>query len=175
MLGCGFDADVVRRLHNRRSGNIHRLSYAKPMLDSILSYRFPEIRVSCRDSATDDWADPSDIAVFWTFVFNLPAYAAGLSIAPQADGADGSLDVCTFPGGSVWRGLLHLGAVMLGRHQQWGHCLSTRAKAIRLESDQRVPYQMDGDPGGFLPVEIEVLPQRVTLVVPAENTHQTKA
>jgi diacylglycerol kinase family enzyme len=29
-----------------------------------------------------------------------------------------------------------------------------------------VPYQLDGDPGGFLPLDIEVLPERLTLWVP---------
>jgi diacylglycerol kinase family enzyme len=30
-----------------------------------------------------------------------------------------------------------------------------------------VPYQLDGDLGGFLPVEIEILPMRMTLLVPS--------
>ena len=49
------------------------------------------------------------------------------------------------------------------------------AKTIRIESDVDVPYQMDGDPGGVLPVEIEVLPQRVTLVAPAPGVDDTLA
>jgi diacylglycerol kinase (ATP) len=37
---------------------------------------------------------------------------------------------------------------------------------VRIESDVPVPYQLDGDPGGYLPLEIEVLPNRLTLIVP---------
>jgi diacylglycerol kinase family enzyme len=36
---------------------------------------------------------------------------------------------------------------------------------LRIESDDAVPYQLDGDPGGVLPVEITILPQRVRLLV----------
>jgi diacylglycerol kinase (ATP) len=31
-----------------------------------------------------------------------------------------------------------------------------------------VPYQLDGDPGGLLPLDVQVLPGRLTLVVPRE-------
>jgi diacylglycerol kinase family enzyme len=35
---------------------------------------------------------------------------------------------------------------------------------ISIESDEPVPYQLDGDPGGELPVTIRVLPGRLTFV-----------
>jgi diacylglycerol kinase family enzyme len=38
-------------------------------------------------------------------------------------------------------------------------------EALRIESDEPVPYQLDGDPGGLLPVDVEVLPERLRLVV----------
>ena len=43
-------------------------------------------------------------------------------------------------------------------------CNATR---VRIESKEPVHYQLDGDPGGMLPLEIEVLPARITLVHPA--------
>ena len=36
--------------------------------------------------------------------------------------------------------------------------------SILIESDESVPYQLDGDPGGELPVRIRVLPGRLTFV-----------
>ncbi len=45
MAGCGFDADVVRRVHQSRRGHIHHLSWAKPIVDSIRKYDYPELRV----------------------------------------------------------------------------------------------------------------------------------
>ena len=38
-----------------------------------------------------------------------------------------------------------------------------------VTADAKVPYQLDGDPGGFLPVNIAVVPKRLTLVVPKEK------
>jgi diacylglycerol kinase family enzyme len=97
---------------------------------------------------------------------NLPRYAAGLQIAPDALGDDGLLDVCTFKRGSLWSGLRYLGGILLRQHKWWEDFVTHRAESIRIESDVPVPYQLDGDPGGVLPLDIRVLPARVTFLVP---------
>ncbi len=156
MLSCGFDAEVVRRVHEERSGHIHQLAYAKPILDSILNYQYPELRVYCDDE--------EPIFARWCFVFNLPKYAMGLRIAPEAIGHDGLLDVCTFKDGSLISGLTYLSGIVLGQHQSWRDCTVKRAVSVRIESDGDVPFEVDGDPGGKLPADIEVLPNRLTLL-----------
>lgn len=169
MLSCGFDAEVVRRLHDDRSGNIHHFSYAKPILDSIRSYEYPLLRVYYRadsehdEEAVDSW---TELAAHWVFVFNVPSYAVGLRIAPMASPVDGKLDIASFTGDSFWHGLYHFSAVMLGQHQSLEGFQAVRATHLRIESDQQVPYQVDGDPGGFLPVEVRILPERLSLLVP---------
>jgi diacylglycerol kinase family enzyme len=40
---------------------------------------------------------------------------------------------------------------------------------VRIASDRSVPYQLDGDPGGQLPLEIEVLPSRLTILASARR------
>ncbi|HUG67792.1 MAG TPA: diacylglycerol kinase family protein [Pirellulaceae bacterium] len=167
MAGCGFDAEVVRRLHNERTGHIHHLSYAKPIWDSIHNYDYPELRVHCEIPASDSTpARTQTITARWAFVVNLPRYAGGLRIAPDASGNDGLLDVCTFKDGSLWSGLRYLSGVILGQHASWDDCVTVRAAKIRIDSDSPVPLQLDGDPSGFLPTEIDVLPDHLTLLVP---------
>lgn len=169
MLGCGFDAEVVRRLHRERKGHIHHLSYAKPILDSIRNYEYPELRVhyDAAPKGKDGAADSSVLTGCWAFVVNLPRYAGGLSIIPGADGSDGLLDVCTFKRGSLWNGLMYLGGVWFGQHRSWRDFETVRAPRIRIETDAPdVPYQLDGDPGGVLPVDVEILPGRITVLAP---------
>ncbi|HRX80202.1 MAG: hypothetical protein H6821_07675 [Planctomycetaceae bacterium] len=170
MAGCGFDAEVVRRLHVERTGHIHHLSYIKPIWDSIHNYEYPELHIHCEIPASDSQpAHTRTITARWAFVVNLPRYAGGLRIAPDAVGNDGLLDVCTFKDGSLWNGLRYLSGVILGQHASWDDCVTVRAEKIRIESDEPVPLQLDGDPGGFLPVEIEVLPSHLTLLVPKQS------
>lgn len=159
MAGCGFDAEVVRRVHSARVGHINHLTYIKPILDSIRNYHYPELRVYCGD-------DPQPRRARWAFVVNVPRYAFGLNMAPEANGTDGLVDVCTFRQGSLWNGLCYLGGVVIQRHHYGQDFATQQTTRVRIEADEPVPYQLDGDPGGFLPLEIEVLPRRLTLVVP---------
>jgi diacylglycerol kinase family enzyme len=169
MASCGFDAEVVQRLHQARHGNIHHWDYAKPILDAVRSYEYPELRISYPLREKDAFEQWETLAARWAFVFNLPCYARGLRLAPLASGTDGLLDLCTFREGSLWHGMRYLTAVTLGRHAELADCRSARLRRVRIESDQNVPYQLDGDPGGMLPLEIEVLPERITFVVPGEE------
>lgn len=178
MAGCGFDADVVRRLHRQRRGHIHRFSYVKPIFESIRNYDYPPLRIhyEVRQPRQETGAPigvegnqqvmtEGDITARWAFVVNLPRYAGGLNFAPAASGCDGLLDVCTFRGGSLWNALWYLGGVLIGQHEQMDGFSLVRCTRLRIESDGPVPYQLDGDPGGELPLDIEVLPGRLTLLV----------
>jgi diacylglycerol kinase (ATP) len=164
MAGCGFDADVVSRVHSRRTGHVSSSSYFRPIIEAVWSYEFPEIRVHCEG----DGSVGPELAVRWLFAFNLPCYAARLRIAPWADGSDGLLDVCGFRRGRFWHGLRIAAAVLLRVHHRLGDCTTGRVRRLRITSDAPVPYQLDGDPGGWLPLDIEALPGRLTLVVPEE-------
>jgi diacylglycerol kinase family enzyme len=165
MAGCGFDADVVRRLHRRRTGHIHHLSYAKPILDAIRKYEYPELRVRYAPSGARSEEEPAELVARWVFVVNLPRYAGGLSFAPQASGTDGLLDVCTFKDGSLWSGLVYLSGVMLGQHEAMDDFTRVQTPRLSISAAGPAPYQLDGDPGGELPVEIRALPERLTLLV----------
>ena len=45
MAGCGFDAEVVHRLHSKRTGHIRHWSYARPILSAIRRYRLSLIHI----------------------------------------------------------------------------------------------------------------------------------
>jgi diacylglycerol kinase (ATP) len=51
MASCGFDAEVVLRLHNLRAarpgGHVRYRSYLKPIFDVLRSYEYPELRIEC--------------------------------------------------------------------------------------------------------------------------------
>ncbi|MCO6455280.1 MAG: protein BmrU [Pirellulaceae bacterium] len=187
MAGCGFDAAVVERLHQQRTGHIRHLSYVKPILQTIRSYSYPPLKIYCqpapnlgpqRPSLTGggqlggerlpDDGVPGECEVIearWAFVVNLPRYACGLSLAPEASGHDGLLDVCTFRRGSLLSGLRYLGGVILGRHAMGRECRIVRTPWVRISSPEQVPVQMDGDPGGYLPLEFRCAARRLRVFV----------
>jgi diacylglycerol kinase family enzyme len=166
MAGCGFDAEVVHRVHRKRNGShISYWTYARPILESIRSYRYPKLRIYHDSAAGDPQAAPPH-EVRWAFVVNLPCYAGGLQLAPEAIGTDGLLNASTFRGGSFWHALRYLSCIALGQHRLLTDFRSSLVTRARIEADEQVPYQLDGDPGGVLPLSIEVVPERWTLVAP---------
>ncbi len=175
MLSCGFDAEVVRRMHAVRTGHITRWSYASPILATMVGYRFPQLSFSAtrlgERGATK--TDTRRGSAAWLFVFNVPRYAAGLEFCPQADPTDGLLDAVTFQRSGLLCGLGYLVRLWLGSHQRmrgFSHNLCQRleiaAPLDRQGQPLMVPFQIDGDPGGTLPLVVELLPQRLTLLVP---------
>jgi diacylglycerol kinase family enzyme len=164
MISAGFDAEVVRRLHERRRGNITRRSYVQPTLAAIRSYEYPEIRLYCPDDSATG-AEPR--CCRWAFCFNLPLYACGWQIAPQADGTDGLLDVCMFHNGSLRHVAWYLWHVMRRSHLQLADATLTQGQTLRLETNapDTVPFQVDGDFAGMLPVDVDVLAGRLRLLV----------
>ena len=162
MASCGFDAEVVHQVHKARKGHIRHWTYAKPILRSIRRYKYPTLSIY---SGKEKNSKP--IKAKWAFVFNAPRYAMGLPIADQADAMDGVLDLCAFRGGKLMNGLMYLTGVVFRQHRRWKDTNIATSTHFRIESDEEVPYQIDGDPGGYLPLEIEILPGRLNIIVPA--------
>jgi diacylglycerol kinase family enzyme len=188
MASFGFDAEVVRRLHISRTGHIAHLSYVKPIWEAIRTYQYPELRIYCDDRLPGESAAAATepaivtgtesagangsgsgkclIRARFAFLTNVPRYAFGLQFAPQALGDDGWFDLCTFQRGSFFSGLWYLSQVILRRHGRLADCRERRVRWLRIESDCPVPYELDGEACGYLPLEIEIRPNRLTLLVP---------
>ncbi|MEX2111883.1 MAG: diacylglycerol kinase family protein [Pirellulales bacterium] len=167
MVGCGFDADVVHRMHQRRTAaGVTYWTYARPILEAIRSYRYPRLRVYC-ERETPTGRTTTKMVARWAFVINLPCYAGGLNLAPEAIATDGVLNVSTLRNGSIWYGLWYIGHVLSGRTASIADYRTATVTRVRIESREPVHYQLDGDPGGMLPLEVEVLPGRITLLHPA--------
>jgi diacylglycerol kinase family enzyme len=166
MISAGFDAEVVRTLHMNRRGNITRAAYLLPMVRALRSYGYPQMQLYCGDTV----GTGAPFQCRWLFAFNLPLYALGLPIAPDALATDGLLDVCMFERGSMWSVLRYLWHVRRGCHLGLPDFGLRRTNRFRLEGPNSVElaYQLDGDYGGKLPVDVELLPGELRLLVTPE-------
>lgn len=159
MASCGFDAEVVHRTHANRRGHIRKWHYVPPIWNTIRKYDHPPLRIFVDD-------EPQPRVARLLMAVNLPAYAMGIPFAPQATGADGQLDLCLFQRGSTFQMVRYLGHVIAGRHQSLPDVTCLKASRVRIEADVAVPWQMDGDPAGFTPVTLEVLPAALEMFAP---------
>ncbi|MCO6045444.1 hypothetical protein NG895_16155 [Aeoliella sp. ICT_H6.2] len=163
VLSAGLDAEVVRQVHENRRGNITHLAYVAPVLQTIAGYRYPKVRITSLDST----GEPFTATGCWSFMLNLPRYAMNLPIAPHAVGTDGLLDACVLERGSLGTGMWYVLNMLCRRHHALSSVHTARRSKFLIESadGQPVSYQIDGDPGGMLPVEVTSLPGRMSLVV----------
>lgn len=160
MMSCGYDAEVIRRLHACRTGHIKKTTYLQPILRSLRTYEYPELRVICDN-------DGKSISGRLALVANLPMYAMHLRVATSAAGDDGELDLRLFERGSAFQMLRYIYKVAFRKHEQLEDVQSKRVGRIRIESDVPVPVQIDGDPAGFTPVDVQVLQGALEVFVPS--------
>ena len=178
MVSCGFDAAAVEMVHRKRLSG-HRQGrggfsgFIIPICRLIATYPFPEMKVEITEqpgtSSGTTVSSPKILHGRWVFAFNLPKYGWGLPIAPQANGRDGLLDLCLYGGGGFWRGLWYTVTTQFQVHQRLCDFVAIRGTRFRVTSAEPVPYQIDGDPAGYLPLEIDLVPARVRVVVPKKT------
>ncbi|MCH7688852.1 MAG: diacylglycerol kinase family lipid kinase [Planctomycetes bacterium] len=163
MVSCGFDADVIHRLHDGRRGHIRKYSYLQPILQSLRKYDYPEIRVNW-----DGVEKPRTGRL--ALLANLPMYAMHLPVARSAVGDDGLLDLRLFQRGSAFQMIRYIYKVACGKHERLQDVETAQVRRVHIDSDVPVPVQIDGDPAGFTPLEIEVLPKALEVLVPTNDS-----
>jgi diacylglycerol kinase (ATP) len=162
MVGVGFDAQVAHRVARRRRGPesfrpVSRWRYLLPILGALR--RLPPGPVEVQ-------ADGVRTRGAHCLVFNLPTYACALPVAADARPDDGLLDwiVLEQPGRlALARYAL---AVLRSAHLGRPDVRHGRARHLRIVGGPLVPVQLDGDPAGFTPVEIDVLADALAVIVP---------
>lgn len=160
MAGIGFDAQIVYHLDRLRRGPIQVWDYVVPAALSLLTPPVWPLRVSL--DGREIFPEQSGLA----FVGNLSEYATGFPVLPYARADDGLLDVCVLPCRS------HIDLVRLfllaaaGEHVQSEGVVYERGKHVEIDSPGRVMVQVDGDPAGYTPVRIDLLPTQLPFIVP---------
>ena len=98
-------------------------------------------------------------------VGNGHTYGGGIPICPDADPADGLLDVVLVRPAGRLRLLRLLPRVYRGTHASVAEVRTHRVRSVRLESPGVTAYA-DGDPIGALPLTIDVAPAALTVFAP---------
>ena len=146
MASVGFDAEVVRLVSARRRGAISRLTYARPIIELVGSWRAPVL--SWTIDGESEWLGPG-MAV----VANLAPYGGFLHPARHAAPDDGLLDAVFIPAERA----LDLVPAALALWARRGEALPgfryRTGRSIEIHADRPVSSQLDGDPSGLAPLE----------------------
>jgi len=161
MVGAGLDAHIVNRVHRRRKGGLTQFHYVAPMLGEAVKPTRWDIRVEVDGEVL---IEEGNVVV----VGNVRSYGGPIEMTSKADPTDGLLDVMAVR----VRNPAELTGPVIGCLTRMLHAFPgvryKRGRTIRLSAERGdVPWQMDGDSAGELPVEISVEPGRLKLLAPA--------
>jgi diacylglycerol kinase (ATP) len=106
------------------------------------------------------------LAVGQLFVANLPLFAFGLRVAPQAAPDDGLADVVALPWEGRARILPMIARLHRGTHVSRPGTRTWTARRVRIATGGRAPVIADTTNLGAGPVTLEVLPSALPVVAP---------
>lgn len=160
IAGFGFDAEIVRRVSMKRSGNIDHLDYFWPIWRTFWSHDFPSFKVIVDGEQL--YEGPCMV-----FVGNLSRYAMGLHILENANYGDGLLDVCVYECASHFDIARFALMTVMKRHTKSSSVIYRQGKNVKISVVNGSPVsEFDGDPGPDLPLDINILPSAIKIMAP---------
>lgn len=94
--------------------------------------------------------------------------AGGMPIAPEADFADGMLDVVLIPKRPTSEMVLLAAEIILGKHLSSNMVIAKRAKKVAVKSRPGMWFNVDGELVGNSPVTFSILPRALRFLVAKE-------
>jgi diacylglycerol kinase (ATP) len=161
--GAGLDAYVTSKIEPRppwvkRWG---AAGYGLRALWHALRYRGTPMTIEI-----DDQPPRTDRAVM-VLISNIQLYAGIVRPTPEARIDDGLLDVCIFKGNSFAYTAWHFASIAVGRAAYDPELIQLRGRHIRVNSRQPTAVHVDAEPIGVTPIEVQVAPRALRVVVPA--------
>ncbi|MFV0319975.1 MAG: diacylglycerol kinase [Microbacterium sp.] len=161
VLACGFDSAVNDRA-NRMRWPKGDMRYNIAILLEFVFLKGLPFTVHVDDERVDG-------PLIMASVGNTRTYGGNIPICPDADVADGLLDLTVVRPSGRLHLLRLLPTLYKGTHVQHPEVETYRGRRIRLEAANVTAYA-DGDPIGTLPLTIDALPGALTLFAPAADT-----
>ena len=113
----------------------------------------------------DDQPPWHDRAVM-VLISNIQLYAGIVRPSPEARVDDGWLDVCIFKGTGFAYTARHFISLALGRAAQDPQLINLRGRQIRVSAKHRVAVHVDAEPIGVTPIDVQVAPRALRVIVP---------
>ncbi len=107
-------------------------------------------------------------------IANAPYFGSGIRIAPAAKMDDGLLDVVLVRPVGWARMVEAIPILLLSGDIRWSEVRRYRARHLQIRTSRPVMVHSAGEIVGATPVEIEVLPRALSIMVPNQSTAETE-
>ena len=163
VAGVGLDSEANRLANAMPRWVRSHGGYILSALKAILTFPPTVVTITAESESSPRISEHAMLVA----VANTPAYGNGMRIAPRAQLADGLLDVCFVRRTGRLRLLRNFPRVFRGEHLGMPEVKYFQASRLRIESERPMDLYADGEPVCGTPLEIEVVPRALRVIVPA--------
>ena len=153
VAGCGLDSAAARRANQMPRWLRGHGGYALALLPVLL--KFPAFSMRLTQVDGKDHTEAEKLTLLAAFA-NTQFYGDGMRIAPEADFADGKLDICRINKLSPLKLLSMFPTVYFGRHLLLPEVEYSRAERVQVQAETPLEIYADGEFVCETPAEISV-------------------
>lgn len=158
LAGAGLDAEVVRRTTRESKKTLGPLSYLVS-LAQVAGEKPPPIAIECENGVRRTGS--------FVLMGNGRFYGGPFNMFRQGSQTDGLLDVLIFKNQSPWDLFRYMQAVLMGQHPNLDDVEYFQTESLTLTSEAPVPYELDGEMVGYLPLRVIIEKKILSVLAPA--------
>ena len=162
-VSVGFSAAVIRRTSQGSKHRFGRIAYLAAIVSKIFTSR-PRTLVVTADGARCEYR-ALEVAIMNCGMLARMLYPKG----PEIRIDDGRLDVFILGIRTIREYPRFVVGILAGRPADFVSRYTGAERRVTIRSDVPLPVQADGDIIGTTPIEVELLPGAVTVLVPEED------
>jgi diacylglycerol kinase family enzyme len=156
MAGAGVDARAVELVDWEQKKRIGSLAY---VVAACKALRGPKAQIIAANGG-------ESVGGELVLIGNGRFYGGSYPLFPIADLRDGLLEVSVFPRVD-WTAVVRCGwGLLTDQLYTTGGVKHFRAPSLRLESASAVPFHLEGENVGVLPVQFSVCEQKLRIIIP---------
>jgi YegS/Rv2252/BmrU family lipid kinase len=165
MAGIGLDAGIVYDLDLKLKARLGKLAYWLSGGRTFFRFHLTEFETT-----------PGARRTSFALLSRVRNYGGDFQIAPTAHLLDADFEAVLFEGSHTLRYLGHIAMLLSRRLGQAGGMTLTRGQSFAFEPLGGVaPHvQVDGEYAGRLPAKVEIVPDALTLLMPAKYTQRER-
>jgi len=158
MSGVGFDGQIVAGVSGQLKKHIGRAAFVWESLRQLGTRPLPRLRFS---DGRQEWEGSFGV------ISNCRHYGGKFVMAPRASLEDPFLDLCLFQSPRKRRFVSYFLRLARHSHLDCPDVVYRKIDQVEVTSVDDVPYQLDGEVGGRLPLTIRSRPGALRLLFPA--------
>ncbi len=167
MAGAGPDGTLVQEMKLAAKARVGRSAYYTEAARLFLTRRFPRFRVEYKLLGSNIWESRLAVGMMASRIQNLGGLFSGLTSGSRLHHPHLLVQLLASPAHLAFPAWMALGKAGLGKANPWLTTLEVEElRCLPLQEEQLVFAQVDGEAVGALPLNLQVIPSSLHLLMP---------